>query len=178
MNELTPYWRETFYLPKDYITDRYFEVVEYYDKLPASMQSILGNLEVKEPEPIKHTPLLSKLVNGDYQTAQSKSDNNIATSIKFFLNNLPSFQQYKNQDELDWVVNNHRLLSYELLLYTLNHNSSVATLKSKFNAITRIIRLSYKSKSPDLYEKFSRIVSDLGHFLKMMNLIMSYRQKN
>ena len=166
MDELTPYWRETFYTPNDYITDKYFEVVEYYDKLPATMQSGLANLEVKESEPIKHTPLLSKLINGDYQTAQSKSDNNIATSIKFFLNNLPSFQQYKDQDKLDWVVNHHRLLSYELLFYSLNHNSSVATLKSKFNAITRIIRLSYKSKSPDLYEKFSRIVSDLGHYFE------------
>ena len=166
MDELTPYWRETFYTPNDYITDKYFEVVEYYDKLPATMQSGLANLEVKESEPIKHTPLLSKLINGDYQTAQSKSDNNIATSIKFFLNNLPSFQQYKDQDKLDWVVNHHRLLSYELLFYSLNHHSSVATIKSKFNAITRIIRLSYKSKSPDLYEKFSRIVSDLGHYFE------------
>ena len=45
-----------------------------------------------------------KLINGDYQTAQSKSDYNIVTSIKFFTNNLPSFQQYKDQDELDWLV--------------------------------------------------------------------------
>jgi len=103
MDELTTYWRETFYTPNDYITDKYFEVVEYYDKLPATMQSGLANLEVKESEPIKHTPLLSKLINGDYQTAQSKSDNNIATSIKFFINNLPSFQQYKDQDKLDWL---------------------------------------------------------------------------
>ena len=91
---------------------------------------------------------------------------NIAASIKFFLNNLTSFQQYKGQDELDWVVKNHRLLTTELLIYTLNHQSSIATLKTKFNAITRIIRLSYKSKSPDLYEKFSRIVNDLGHYFE------------
>jgi hypothetical protein len=67
---------------------------------------------------------------------------------------------------LDWVVQHHRLLTLELLTYTLNQHSSVATLKSKFNGITRIIRLSYKSKSPDLYEKFSRIVSDLGHYFE------------
>ena len=166
IREETPYWRATFYTPNDYITDKYFEVVEYYEKLPASIQLGLGNLEVIEPEPIKHTPLLSKLINGDYHTAQSKSDKNIATSIKFFSNNLPSFKQYKNQDELDWVVQHHRLLTLELLTYTLNQHSSVATLKSKFNGITRIIRLSYKSKSPDLYEKFSRIVSDLGHYFE------------
>ncbi len=91
----------SFYTPNDYVTDKYFEVVEYYEKLPALIQSGLGNLEVIEPEPIKQTPLLSKLINGDYHTAQSKSDKNIATSIKFFINNLPSFKQYKNQDA--WI---------------------------------------------------------------------------
>ncbi len=61
MSEKTPYWRATFYTPNDNITDKYFEVVEYYEKLPASLQLGLGNLEVIEPEPIKHTPLLSNL---------------------------------------------------------------------------------------------------------------------
>ncbi len=51
ISEETPYWRATFYTPKDYI--EYFEVVEYYEKLPAYIQLGLGNLEVIEPEPIK-----------------------------------------------------------------------------------------------------------------------------
>ena len=33
MSEETPYWRATFYTPNDYITDKYFEVVEYYEKI-------------------------------------------------------------------------------------------------------------------------------------------------
>ncbi len=73
-------WRATFYTPNYYITDKYFEVVDYYEKLPASVQLGLGNLEVIEPDPIKLTPLLTKLMNGEYHTAQSKSDKNIATS--------------------------------------------------------------------------------------------------
>ncbi len=84
---------------------------------------------VIEPEPIKHTPLLSKLINGDHHTAQSKNDKNIATSMKFFSNNSTSFKQYKGQDELDWIVKHHRLLTLELLTYTLNQHSSVATLQ-------------------------------------------------
>ncbi len=46
------------------------------------------------------------------------------------------------------------------------HTSRIATLEPKFNGITRIIRSSYKSKSPDLYEKFPRIVSDLGPYFE------------
>ena len=78
------------------------------------------------------------------------------------MNNLESFQQFKNQDNSDWVVKYHRLLTAELLEYSLNHHFS--TLKSKFNATTRIMRLAFKSKRPHLYEKFSYIVYDLGAY--------------
>jgi hypothetical protein len=54
MSEETPYWRTTFYTPNDYINGKYFEVVEYYEKLPASIQLGLGNLEVIEPAPTCH----------------------------------------------------------------------------------------------------------------------------
>lgn len=160
------YWKTYFYTPDDNITRKYFSIVENYEKLPASMVDGLGNLEVKEQEPIKEIPSFRKLVNGDYQTATSKSDKNIAASIKFFFNNLPSFQQFKNNDNLDWVVKYHRLLTTELLEYSLNHHSSTATLKSKFNGITRIMRIAFKSKTPDLYEKFSYIVFDLGVYFE------------
>ena len=57
-----------------------------------------------EPVSISEIPLFCKLINGDYQMATSKSDKKIASSIQFFVNNLPSFQQFKNNDNLDWVV--------------------------------------------------------------------------
>ncbi len=50
MSEEMPYWGAVFYIPNDYITDKYFEVVEYYEKLPSSIQLGSGNLEVIEPE--------------------------------------------------------------------------------------------------------------------------------
>ncbi len=75
------YWKTYFYMPDDDISRKYFSIVEYYEKLPASMTDGLGNLEVKEPEPIKQVPSFRKLINGDYQTATSKSDKNISSSI-------------------------------------------------------------------------------------------------
>ena len=88
---------------------------------------------------------------------------------QFFVNNLPSLPKFKNQDNLNWVVKYHRLRTTELFEYSLNHQfstgSCTATLKSKFNAITRIMRLALKSKTPYLDEKFSYIVYDWGaHF--------------
>jgi hypothetical protein len=67
------------------MTDTYFEVVEYFAKLPASMQLGLCNTEVIESEPIKHTSLSTKLINGDYHTAQSKSDINQQHKIPFLM---------------------------------------------------------------------------------------------
>ena len=166
IHDLTPYFKNYFYTPDDIITDRYLKLMEDFEKIPAIIAEGFANLEVKETEPIKQIPLFSKLINGDYQTAQSKSDKNIATSIKFFFNNLPSFTRYKDKDELDWVVNNHRLLSYELLEYSKIKKSSLATLKTKFNAIARIMRLAFKSKKPDIYEKFSQIIIDLGDYIE------------
>ena len=161
----SPYWNTYFYTPNDAITQKYNQIVENYEYLPASLIDGLGNLEMLFTENIKENPSRQKLVNGDYQTASSKSDKNIAASIKFFVNNLPSFTQFKNEDDLSWILQYHRLLTTELLEYSLNHHSSIATLKSKFNAITRIIRLAYHSKTSDLYSKFSYIVFDLGiHF--------------
>ncbi len=58
----------------------------------------VANLELNPDlvKPIKRIPLFSKLSEGEYETAGSKSDKtNIAGSIKFFRNNLASFVQYK-----------------------------------------------------------------------------------
>ena len=98
---------------------------------------------------------MSKLENGDYEDAKSKSDNNIASTIKYFVNNLPSFKKYKNVDDLSWVVNQHRLLMVEMLDYYAKQAKppSTATIKSKVNGLNRIIRIAYNTKSYDLYQK-------------------------
>jgi hypothetical protein len=34
MDEETQYWKEAFYIPNDYITNQYYELVKYHAKLP------------------------------------------------------------------------------------------------------------------------------------------------
>ena len=175
------FWVTYFYTPKDNITKLYSKAVEEIaDVLPPNFQlyedtpSAFGvaNLELKEQykKPIKRTPLLSKLLNRDYETATSKSDNNIGASIKFFRNNLPSFKRYANDDDISWVVNQHRLLIAELMEYFANQkrlgkNPRTATIKTKVNAITRIFRIAFDTKNYELYDKYSGLVIFLGsHF--------------
>ena len=72
----------------------------------------MANLELNKDliKPIKRTPLLSKLENGEYQIASSQSDKNISATIKFFKNDLASFIKYKNDDDISWVIHQHRQL--------------------------------------------------------------------
>jgi len=165
-----PFWLDHFYNPNDNISDLYRTATEKLAGiLPANFELIQGeksafgvaNLELKPQfkKNIKKIPLLSKLQNGDYQTVGSKSDKNISASIKFFINNLPSFRQYKNNDEIDWVIYNHRLLTAEILNYYADKgNPSLATIKSRFNAITRIFRIAFETKNYYLYDKYASLV--------------------
>ena len=165
------FWLENFYTPNDNTTQEYIEATDKLgDFLPANFRLIKGeptafgvaNLQLK-PEfikPIKRIPLFSKLEKGDYEVASSKSDKtNIAGSIKFFKNNLASFIQYKTDDDTSWVINHHRQLVAEILeYYATKEKTSLATIKGRFNAITRIFRIAYETKNYELYDKYSSLV--------------------
>ena len=169
------FWVKHFTTPKDEITKLYQEATDKLgDLLPANFRLIddvpeafgIANLELK-PEfvkPIKEIPLLSKLEKGEYETAGTKSDKNIASSIKFFRNNLPTFNHFhSNSDDISWVVREDRMLVAELLkFYSTKDKTSIATIKSRFNAITRIFRIAYQTKNYQLYDKYSSCVIFLG----------------
>ena len=125
-----PFWAKNFYNPNDNTTKLYQEVTEKLGSLlPANFHLYpdiegafgLANLELK-PElikPMKRIPLFSKLQNGDYEIATHKSDKNISATIKFFRNNLPSFERFKNQDDLSWVIQYHRQLTLSNVLISV-----------------------------------------------------------
>lgn len=174
---LSSFWSDNFYTPKDETTKLYTQSIDKFEnKIPANfilnpeIKEAYGmaNLELKKElkRPIKVVPLFSKLEKGDYQTAGSKSDKNISASIKFFRNNFPSFKKYKTTDDLSWVINQHRQLTAEIFDYYGSRESKrVATLKSRFNAITRIFRIAFDTKNYELYDKYSSIVIFLGSYV-------------
>ena len=169
------FWVKHSFTPKDTITPEYREATDKLgDILPANFRLIpdipsafgICNLELK-PEfvrPIKQQPLFSKLAKGEYHTVTTKSDTrNIAPSINFFRNNLASFKQYKSDDNISWVITHHRQLVAEILEYYANkENPKIATIKSRFNAITRIFRIAFETKNYELYDKYSTLVIFLG----------------
>lgn len=165
-----PLWK-SFYIPNDTITRRFKEVLKSYQNLPASFyfdddikESFgLPLLELKKSiiRPIKEIPLLNKLTNGDYQTEKSKTDYKIVKDINFFINNLPSFNKYKNVNDLSFIIKNTRLLLLELLEYYKNKNISLKTIEGRINGLLRILFIAFNDKNYPLYQKYSILMLDL-----------------
>ena len=165
-----PLWTH-FYIPNDNITKRFKEVLKEYENLPANFYYYkdipesygppLWELKKEYIKPIKRIPLLSKLKNSEYQTEKSKSDYKIVKDIKFITNNLPSFKEYKNTDDLTYIINNHRLLILLILEYYKNKNASLKTLEGRITGILRIFYIAYENKKYDLYQKYSILMLDL-----------------
>lgn len=163
-----------FYIPKDKLTDRYKKALENYQNLPTSFYmpddinpDKLGtpNLELKKSfiKPIKIIPEYSKLLDGSYHSKKSNSDLNIARFIKFFINNLPSFNKYNDVDDLSFIIKNHRLLTIELFeYYAKKPDTSLRTLEGRFVAICRIFYIAYQTKQYPLYQKYSELLQDLN----------------
>ena len=160
-----PFYTNNFHTVDDDITTRYTIIVGILgDKLPVIYMNGIANLDSDNHDLPKNIVSYNKLKNGDYETSGSKSDKtNITSSIKFFFNNLPSFKQFKDEDNLNYIIFNRRLLMVELLEYYANKPKfSIATLKSRYIAILRVIRIGYNNKLNLNYQLLSYIVSILG----------------
>ena len=169
-----PFWND-FTLPKDKLTDRYLKVLDLYeDRLPANFYLIkelpesfaLPILDVKKSasKPIKKIPSFKKLIDKEYETESSKSDETIVKHMKFFTNHLPSFKKYKDKDDLSWVIKENRLLTLEIFeYYSTNPKISLTTIEGRFVGILRIFRIAYETKQFPLYQKISLIMDNLRY---------------
>ena len=169
--------RNQFYIPNDNLTKIYNKIMDTNDKLPPTFYDNktnesfgLGNLEIKKQyiKPIKKLPLYSKLSDGDYETDKSKSDDKITKDINFIINNLPSFHKYKDTDNLDWVIKEHRKLFIEILdYYNKKPSTSLTTIEGRVVGMMRIFYIAYETKQYELYKKYSAIVFDLRDYFKL-----------
>ena len=168
---------EQFYHPRDNLTQHYDKIMDENERLPPTFYNNhtvesygIGNLEIKKPhlKSLKVIPLFSKLINKDYETEKSSSDSKIAKDINFLRNNLPSFKKYKEVDNLDWVIKEHRKLFIEILqYYTERPSTSLTTIEGRVVGMMRIFYIAYETKQYELYKKYSAIVFDLRDYFKL-----------
>ena len=164
-----PFWTKHYYTPNDVINNEYIRLTNSYgdafSKLPPIFLNGIAQLEEKAEYkvPFKQAVSFKKLKAGEYETKGSKSDKtNISSVISFFTRNLPSFQKYKDVDDLSWVFKENRKLLIELLEYSFLRSLAITTIKSKLNAICRIIRIGLKTKNDYTYQKYAYLVASIG----------------
>lgn len=163
------FYKSNFFTPKDDITKRYDEIVTKMENLPVVFMNGIANFEIKPEKYLlpKQEVLYSKLINKDYEIDSSKSDKNIASSIKFIYNNLPSFKKYKTIENLDYIIKEHRLLVTEILEYAHNNNNKLATIKTRLVAMARIFRIAYKTKNYPLYDILSVLIIMISQYIDL-----------
>ena len=67
--------------------------------------------------------------------------------------------QYKNVDDISWVINQHRQVVVENLEYYADkEKTSLSIIKSRFNVTTWIFRVAYEYKNYELYVKYSSLI--------------------
>lgn len=172
---------EELYIPDDEISTKInkslikMKVLFDNEKLsyPDSLINGTQLLEVKPADYQQPKQILwSKFKAGEYHTADSNSDiKSISAKIKTFTNQFPSFQKYKDVEDMSWIINHHRELFHEMI----EHITAISQTKSKLspssfkafiNVILRILRLGYNSKSTPLYVKYSMILEDVSKSIK------------
>ena len=131
--------------PKDFLPDIFKGIVPLYIE--------------QTPVEIKQTVLLSKLANGDYHTATSKSDKNIASGIKTLLK-IPELQKY-DKDDLTDFVRNHREVFYHILVKAKNEKLSFPTLKGYVVRLMRVLVIALKTKNTPVYIKYASLMKDM-----------------
>lgn len=140
----------------DDISRHFHEVIldDYYRyKLPSSLlDGGLPIMQEKEMLPLKTIPLYSQVKKSCY-----------GRNIEFFVRNLPSFIQYAEQDEIDWIITERRRLVTEIFDYYRNKEPSLSTLEFRLKGILYIIRLAYGRKSTPLYKLFAEIVHQIHY---------------
>lgn len=149
------------YIPDDHITDILRSCqVDIVDRVP---DLFCSDFLLKEFTAIWiDNPILwSDLHNGKYHDKTSKSDHIYAKRVKFWLQ-LYDLQQFKNDDQLNWIASHHR----RILAYTLQHHieckNSIWTIYNDIKCITRILNVM---SANSIYLRYNRLMETLHNHM-------------
>jgi hypothetical protein len=111
------------------------------------------------PQPINNISLKT-FAEGGYKDRYVPKPNTVPTekayarTIQFFANTFPSLSQYKNVDDISWIIPNNRILTYEILNYNNTTTNKQATVNKHFKALVRASVLLL-GQQDELKNKFS-----------------------
>lgn len=91
----------------------------------------------------------------------NRSNVQYARCIKLFANNFEPFMKYKDDDNIDWVVQEHSLLYDEIIKHGINNDLSQSTIRGYIIAMMHIIKIYYNTKNNDVYKKYQDIIENM-----------------
>jgi hypothetical protein len=157
------FYEKYFDNPDDSIAKR-FNALDYTSKskfnVPA-LKSGITNFNLKNSDTVPLRVVSFKDFRDNLYAGRSNSDGKTYTArINKFVNQLPSFRKYKNEDDLSWMIRENRLLLCEILEYAIAINASLSLIEGELVTVMRIINLSFGTKLTPLYIKYQAIVGD------------------
>lgn len=93
--------------------------------------------------------------------SNNRSNVQYARCIKLFTNNFEPFMKYKDDDNIDWVVQEHSLLYDEIIKHGINNDLSQSTIRGYIIAMMHIIKIYYHTKNNDVYKKYQDIIENM-----------------
>jgi hypothetical protein len=139
------------------LQDKFAQLTDYYDmiKAPNEQKDVawLNNIQYLDFKgqvpPALNQISLKALKAGDYRgkyTNKGKpnsvdTEKEYGNKVRFWVNNFTPFNVFKNEDNLSWVIPNHRLIMYYILKYYNDNNKTVNTVNNHFKTLVRIIKL-------------------------------------
>lgn len=113
---------------------------------------------------------LKKLKEGKY-LSKTKSDKDTVNFVSFVINNLPSFNKYKNdyeeRDNINFILNNNNEFMIELLYYSIYKPLSIVSFYKRIVSFLRILFIALNGDKNDDYYFYSNILKHLS--LKIQN---------
>ena len=167
-----------------------FDVLkEYYEELGQSTV-IAWNEDIQYLDYVEYPTVkeisLSKFKAGEYRNKETNGKGNSKKTeklygdrIEFFKRRFAAFEEYKERDDLEWVVTHNRELMYEIMRYNNEENNSIATLSNDLKTLTRIIKLLL-GESDELRYKMSSLhiaISELDKMGDDLNTIRTHQER-
>ena len=114
------------------LQDKFAQLTDYYDMIKSAGEqkdvAWLNNiqfLDFKEVPEVLNEISLKALKAGEYCSSYTistepntiKTEAGYANKIQFWVNNFKPFKVFKDEDDLSFIICNHRLLIYHILKY-------------------------------------------------------------
>jgi hypothetical protein len=126
-----------------------------HNYLPSSLNDI-DKLYFDNSFEINKKVSLLKLKTNKYK-GERKTDVDTYQFVKFVSNNLPSFKQFKDDDNLEYLIKNNNLLFLELLIYSIYKPLTLATFVKRINSYIRLLYIYFDMKN-DMISHYLNII--------------------